>query len=75
MNKIKLVLRRIVQLIISSFAMMFIMERLFMDLPFANFVGVYTFGAMLIWCLLLIYETPIEVTKKRPVGNYYKEVK
>ena len=75
MNKIKLVLRRLVQLIISSFTMMFIMERLFVGLPLANYLGIYTFGAMGIWSLLMTYETPIEVTKKKPVGNYYKESK
>lgn len=71
MKQIKLVTRRLVQMIVSSFTMMVIMDKLFSDLPIANYLGVYTFGAMAIWALLVSYEAPTE--KKRPQGNYFKD--
>jgi len=74
MEKLKLGLRRIVQLLISLFATIKLMELYFADIPALNFVSCTVLFSMCVFGLLLSYEDVNKIEKKQ-TGNYYKRYK
>ena len=73
MEQLSLVLRYFVEMIITGLASIKLMESFFYDLPSLNYLFCNMMLSMVIFGLLLSYESKPIIKKKRPLGNYFKE--
>ena len=69
MKNLKLISKRIIQVLISSLASAQLMEKLFNELPDLNFIFVSTMLSIIIFVLLLIYEVPLKIVKNEDNSN------
>lgn len=62
MKIIKLGLRRLFQILVSSLTSVVIMEKFFSELKDANYIIVQLYGVLILFALMLCYEKPLKTS-------------